>query len=66
MEQPLRVGIGLPTADPGSPLFLLLPQPGFGAAALSLTPSFKVAPATDKDGKPKEAVTRLAFNFTPK
>lgn len=38
---------------------------GFGVAALSLTPLFKVEPEKDKDGKPQEAVVRLAFNFTP-
>ena len=39
---------------------------GFGAGAISLAPLYRVAPMTDKDGRPKEAVVRLAMNFTPK
>lgn len=38
---------------------------GFGAAALSLAPLYRVAPQTGGDGKPQEAVVRLPFNFTP-
>ena len=38
---------------------------GLGAAALKLTGLFHASPMLDKDGKPKEAAVRIAFNFTP-
>ena len=38
---------------------------GLGQAALKLTNLFRVSPMLDKDGKPKEAAVRIAFNFTP-
>jgi TonB family protein len=36
---------------------------GLGEAAMKLTNLFRVSPMLDKDGKPEEAVVRLAFNF---